>query len=394
MSTGSQTALQGVRVLEIGGDGYSVPYAGRLLADLGAEVILIEPVGGHPLRSSGGSFADDPLVARRTFSFLAGGKRSVVVDLDTPEGAVTLRRLIESCDVVVESLGADTLRSLGVQDDDIRGLDHAPVLVHVSPWGDTGPYRDLPATPIVLQAAAGWVTTRQEPGLPLVQVGGQMYEWIAGSYIAAAVMTARAWTRKNGTGATVDFSLFECIHSTLPYTRLMADTNRELGLAGTGAMWTPFGVRPCKDGWVGINILTGQQWVDACLLTDLTEFIDQQQELIRGEGDPVTFERRLLAWLSDRTVNEVVDLGQSLRIPVVPVATGGTVTSLPQWAERPFFSELDDNGRQFTVPGPPWRLNGTPAMPRRPVEAAGEATQAVLDELGLELGLTEVEKAR
>lgn len=384
MNTSSQTALQGVRVLELSNGGYSVPYAGRLLADLGAEVILIEPVGGHPLRSSGGSFDDDPLVARRMFSFLAGGKRSVVVDLDGPEGAVILRRLIESCDIVIETLGTDTLRSLGVEDDDVRGLEHAPVLVHVSPWGDTGPYRDLPATPLVLQAAAGWVSTRQEPGLPLVQVGGQMHEWIAGSFIAAAALTARAWTRRNGTGATIDFSLFECIHATIPYSRLMADTNRELGLTGTSAAWTPFGIRPCKDGWVGINILTGQQWVDACLLTGLADFADRQQELVRGEGDTETFERRLLEWLSDRTVNEVVDLGQSLRIPVVPVATGGTVTSLPQWAERPFFSELDDNGESFTIPGPPWRLSRTPTVPRRPIGEAGEATDAVLDELGVE----------
>ncbi|WP_055479837.1 CoA transferase [Sphaerimonospora mesophila] len=389
-SNGSQTALQGVRVLELGGSGYAVPYAGRLLADLGAEVILIEPVGGHPLRSSGGSFADDPVVARRTFSFLSGGKRSVVVDLDSPEAAVIMRRLIASCDVVIESLGTDTLRVLGVEDDDVSGLERAPVLVHVSPWGDTGPYRDLPATPLVLQAAAGWVTTRQEPGLPLVQVGGQMYDWIAGSFIAAAVMTARAWTRRNGTGATIDFSLFECIHATIPYTRLMTDTNRELGLAGTGPAWTPFGIRPCKDGWVGINILTGQQWVDACLLTDLADFTDKQQELVRGEGDLASFERRLLDWLSDRTVNEVVDLGQSLRIPVVPVAAGGRATSLPQWVERPFFSELDDDGEPFTIPGPPWRLNRTPAVTRRPVGEAGEATGAVLDELGL----TGVERAR
>ena len=371
------TALQDVRVLELGGGGgFAVPYATRLLADLGAEVVIIEPPGGHPLRASGGSFADDAAVAEAVYDFLTRGKRSVTMALEDPDNDMraALQHLVETSDVVVDGLGPGRLANLGIADSAVDG-----VLVHASDWGGSGPYRDRPATGLVLQAAAGWVTTRQEPGLPLVQVGGQMHEWIAGSYIAATVMTARAQARRTGAAVTADFSMFECIHSTLPYTRLMADTNVELGRGQTATTLAPFGVRPCQDGWVGINILTGQQWIDACLLMDLAEFAPLQQEMTLGVGDVDGFERRLLAWLASRTVNEVVDLGQTLRIPVVPVASGSTMTSSPQWLERGFFvPRTSRDGASTLEPGVPWRLAGTPAARDARAPTPGEDDEAFL----------------
>lgn len=372
------SALAGVRILELGhGFGYVVPYATRLLADLGAEVIVVEQADGHPLRTAGAATADQA-IAKHMFEVLGSGKKSVC--FASPETS-ELRELIASADVVVDGLGVGQLRALGFDDEQLRGSRSEAVVVHVSNWGDSGPYRDLPATGLVLQAAAGWVTTRHEPGLPFVQVGGQMHEWVAGSYVAAAVMTGRAWARRSGESVTADFSIFECIHSTIPYTRLMADTNAELGLGARPTVFTPFGVRPCSDGWVGINILTGQQWVDACLMTELGEFTDVQQELGRGEGDLVEFQTRLLNWLSDKSVNEVVDLGQALRIPVVPVATGASVSALPQWQDREFYLDVDSDSGGFSRPGPPWRLSQTPAFGARPAPGIGQHTTEVLDGL-------------
>ncbi|GAA1267574.1 hypothetical protein GCM10009609_33350 [Pseudonocardia aurantiaca] len=375
--TGS--ALNGIRVLELGGgDSYAVPYATRLLADLGAEVVMVEPPEGHALRRVPGAEGRDAHARRNVFSFLAGGKRSVV--LPDPHHR-SLGELLSWAEVVVDDLGVDGLAALGFDDDELRRLRPDSVTVHVSDWGDSGPYRDLPATALTLQATAGWVTTRNEPGAPLVQVGGRMHEWVAGAFIAAAVMTGRAAVRKTGIGVCVDFSVFECIHSTIPYTRLQLDTNVELGLGPTVTVFTPFGVRPCKDGWVGINILTGRQWVDACLVTDLGEFADQQQELGRGEGEIARFESRLLKWLSRRTVKEVVELGQAMRIPVVPVCPGGSVDLLPQWTQREFFVEVDGSDGTYMCPGPPWRLGATP--PHRGLRAPvlGEHTAGMLDDL-------------
>lgn len=375
--------LNGVRVLELGGGkGYAIPYATRLLADLGAEVVVVEPPGGHELRTSGGSFQNDPAVAAHVFDFLMRGKRSATLDLDNSTEGV-LRALASSSHVIVDGLDIGALATLGLDDADLLVMGTKPVVVHVSEWGASGPYRDRPATGLVLQAAAGWVSTRQEPGLPPVQVGGQMHEWVAGSYIAAAVMTARTQAGRTGQGVAVDFSLFECIHASLPSLRLMADTTAELDRGSPSTTLIPFGIRPCKDGWVGINILTAQQWKDACFLMELRDFADRQDELTAGVGDVEGFERRLINWLSSRTVDEVVELGQALRIPVVPVATGGTVTASAQWTARGFFeeyvTETSASSRSVVEPGPPWRLHRTSAVRARPPPLLGGDNDGLLD---------------
>lgn len=377
-TTETPTALAGVRVLELGGDSsYAIPYATRLLADLGADVVIVEEPEGHPLRRVC-HMSENPRVAHHMFEFFARGKRSVTLRLADDEARPALERLIRWADVIVDGLGAGVLAGLGFDDDKLRALRSGAVVVHASDWGSTGPYRDRPATGITLQAAAGWVSNRHEPGLPFVQVGGQMHEWIAGAYIAAAVMTGRAWVRRTGESVTADFSLFECIHSTIPYTHLLIESNAEMGLGATAPVYTPFGIRPCRDGWVGINILTGQHWVDACTLMGLDDFSDKQQELMRGEGDIPEFERRLLSWLSERTVSEVVELGQAMRIPVVPVPPGSSIHKLAQWVERPFFLECTHDGQTRIEPGPPWRLRRTPARRVGSAPRPGEHTEELL----------------
>jgi len=374
------TSLGGVRVLELGGGAnYVVPYATKLLVDLGADVIFVEEPDGHALRRGRADSLIEPDVAASIFDFLNSGKRSLSLNLD-PSTIGILEGLIQRADIVIDGLGVGKLEGLGI---DVQALKNAPsrtAIVRVSDWGDSGPYRDLPATGLTLQAAAGWITNRQEPNLHPVQVGGEMHEWVAGSYVAAAAMTARTHALKSGERTSVDFSVFECIHSTIPYSRLMLDSNRELGVGAVASQNTPFGVRPCEDGWVGINILTGQQWQDACLVTGLVEFMDRQQELVRGEGEVEKFEALLLDWLSTRTVDEVVELGQAMRIPVVPVATGATMPALPQWQERPFFTRADGPSGAYLRPGAPWRLSRTPTSDGKPAPTVGQNTDDIINE--------------
>ena len=374
METITAAALTDLRIVEISrDDSRAIPYGSRLLADLGADVVLVEPPAGHPLRRSASGTPDDDDLASAVFAYLASGKKSVVVDHSSTGNA--LGALLDTADVIVTDLTPDELGAcIGGE----LGDSKHRVAVYVTPWGLDGPYAGLPASGLVLQAAAGWVSNRMDPTSKVVQVGGRIHEWVAGSYIAAAILTARASVRRNGTNVDVDFSMFECLHSTLPYPRLMADTNAELGGPATPSMMTPFGVRRCLDGWVGINILTGQQWVDACLLTELDDFAGSQQEFNLGTGDLEAFQLRLLEWLSERTVNEVVELGQSLRIPVVPVATGATLAELSQWQERQWFEPLGD-ARGLQRPGPPWRLSRTPANTQRPAPAVNDAAALIGD---------------
>ncbi len=368
------TALTDLRVIEISRDrSVTIPYAARLLGDLGAEVVIVEPSLGHPLRESVHGDEASQELASAVFAYLASGKKSVAVDLSSDDRR--LAGVLASADVLLTDLRPEELAELGV---DVADGGAGRVVVFVTPWGLDGPYAGYAASGLVLQAAAGWVGNRMDPSSPVVQVGGNIHEWSAGSFVASAALMA--WrAQRTGPPVTVDFSMMECLHSTLPYSRLVADTNADMGGPAAPSQVTPFGVRPCADGWVGINILTGQQWIDACLLTELDDYADQQLDFYLGRGNLADFQVRLLEWLSHRTVSEVVDLGQSLRIPVVPVANGQTITESAQWLERPWFVPLGDDGR-LQRPGPPWRLAITPAHAQRSVPTVDKDGQ-LLDEL-------------
>lgn len=331
-------ALAGIRVVELAGEAdYAIPYAGKLLADLGAEVWLVEGEDGHPLRRGHPGMAEDPEVAGAVFAFLTQSKRCVA----EAEG------LIEQADVVIGPLGSlpGSARAANVQ-------------VAVSAWGNSGPYLGRPATPLVLQAAAGWVTSRKEVGLWPVQVGGHLPEWSSGSCIAASALTALQAARQSGEAVTVDISLHECLHAMLCYDKLRYDARGELGVSRDRILVAPFGIRPCKDGWVGINTLTEPQWADACRMTGLDDYAGQMQAMNRGEGDLAEFGRRLEAFLADKCVNDLVAEGQAKRIPVVPVGHGNSMCLFPQWAERAFFTEGEFAGRKFRQPGSPFRMSG------------------------------------
>ena len=360
-----QPALAGMRVVELGREAnYAVPYAAKLLADMGADVVLVEDGAGHDLRRGHPGMPANRDVSTAIFAFLAERKRSFVPD-DGEAGARQLGQLVASADIVIAPLGQAGLA---------EHLRPGAALITISPWGNSGPYRDRPATPLTLQAAAGWVTSRKDPGLWPVQVGGHMHEWACGSYIATAALTALREARHEKLAVTCDIGLFECLHSMLCYDKLRYDARGELGVSRDRILLAPLGTRPCKDGWVGINTLTEAQWADACRMLGLEEYSGQMQAMNRGEGDLAELGRKLEAFLADKTINEMVDLGQRMRIPVVPVADGNSLCDFPQWQQRRFFAERVVEGRSYRQPGPPWRFYGSPtpqAMEDSPAGAIG-----------------------
>ncbi len=348
-------ALAGLRVVELAGEAdYAIPYAGKLLADLGAEVVLVEGADGHPLRRGHPGMAHDPVIAGAVFAFLTQGKACIAEP----------GKLIEQADVVIGPPGS------------FPETGHpGSAKIAVSPWGNSGPYAGRPATPLILQAAAGWVTSRKEVGLWPVQVGGHMPEWASGSYIAAAALTALTAARQNGEAVSVDISLHECLHAMLCYDKLRYDARGELGVSRDRILVAPFGIRPCKDGWVGINTLTEAQWAHACRMTGLDDYAGQMQAMNRGEGNLAAFGTRLEAFLADKCVGDLVIQGQARRVPVVPVGHGSSMCDFPQWAEREFFTEGEFAGRSYWQPGSPFRMAGSKNSLPAATESGATRTQ-------------------
>lgn len=358
-------ALSRLKVIELG-QGVAAPYGARLLADLGADVVKVERPGGDPLRADGPFHPDDR--DRREpglFGYVNANKRGVA--LDPRRDTERLRALILASDVLIEDQGPGVLESLGLDPRELR--EHAPQLcvVRLSDHGQTGPYRDRTATPYTLQAAAGLITPRG--GTEPVPVGGRYLEFVAGGYLAAAALTVRHGALRSGSGQDVDMSLMECFHSVLTFPTV---TNRVLKLLGRAPLRSEnvvLGVKRCRDGWVGVNILTGQQWHDICEIMGAAEYIDLREELRQPGPLRDDFERRADAWLAEMTTDEVVALGQALRIPVVPVNDGESILRTAQWTERADF--FVPEGRAVR-PSFPWRFALTPAASRRPAPAYGE----------------------
>ena len=370
------SALHGVHVLELGGD-VATAYATRLLADLGADTVKIEPPQGDTLRERArrASTQEDAAIARGLFEYLNANKHSVVIDPEAADSRERLRHHFRWADIVIERLGPGGLEELGLDRDTREELRPSAVVVRLSDWGLTGPNPNQPATPLTVQAAAGWITSRGDPQGPSVQVGGQMDQYVVGCYASTAALTGRAAAQRSGVGGEIDLSVMECLHSTVPYTRLFMDVLVEMGWGGNpGDQRTPFGVRPCKDGWVGINILTGQQWVDACTATGLADYTEFQHALMQGEIALEPFSDRLKEWLADRTVNEVVELCQAFRIPAVPIGSADRFGQFEQWQEREFFLEVEGDDGVLQRPGFPWRLSATPAKRPERSPRLGEHT--------------------
>jgi len=361
-------ALDGLHVVEIA-DEISGPYCGKLFVDLGAEVTKIERPEGDSLRRWGPFPGGEPDPDRAgLFEYLNAGKLGAVLDITSARGAASARRLIGDADVLIDGSAPGTLEKAGLE----RHADSRLVVVRISNFGQHGPFRDSAATSLTMQAASGWITAR-DPDRPPVQAGARIAEYVAGAYAALGALTALR-IAPVGQVTEVDVSVLEALLSTLPYPMLMAERARELGLPSNVRQAPMLGVVRAGDGWVGINCLTGQHWLDVCDMIGLPEYGEQQYAIMMGGPERAEFFAAAQPWLSERTVAEIVDLSQALRIPAAPIADGAGALECPQYAKRGFFVDGGGQDWSFRRPGPPFRLSKTPAAPTRPAPRLGDAS--------------------
>ncbi|MBY0286384.1 MAG: CoA transferase [Mycobacteriaceae bacterium] len=359
-------ALEGLRVVEIAED-IAGPYCTKLLVDLGAEVTKIEPPTGDPMRRWGpfpGGISDPNKSG--LFEYLNAGKRGATIDLDSD--AAGAGKLIAQAHLLVDGLPPGTLDRLGLGMDALLALNPDLVIIRISDFGHHGPWRDRAATSLTVQAASGWVNNR-DPGRPPVQAGGRISEYVAGGYGALAALTALR--SAPGPFIEVDVSVLESLLSTLPYPMLLAEKMKNLGMPANTRSAPMMGIVRAADGWVGINCLTGQHWLDACAMLGLPEYGEQQIEIMLGGPERAEFFEKAQPWLSEQKVGDIVELSQAMRVPASPVNDGGSVFECAQYLDRGFFIDAGGDGWSFRRPGAPFRLSKTPVSPPRPAPLLG-----------------------
>lgn len=399
-------ALAGCRVLELSHSSAAV--AGRVLADLGAEVIKIEPVGGEPARRAEPAFHDES-GGRHSLSFLAFNlnKRSVTLDLDTSAGREILGRLAAASDIVVldwERVGtpqeADRLHEI------CAAGNPRLVFCEIWPYG-RGPYETTAATDLTLQAQGGHLYLNGDTDRPPVRISAPVATVQGGVEAASAALMAYYHAVRTGLGQRVDVSLQSCVVWTMLNTTMTwqcmgideirgGSVKKERGNSFfTRLVW------PCADGHIQFgpvgggggkarevsfgtlvewmraeghfaDILLAHDWNGEARFTVPQEAYDEVTEVIG-------------AFLRTRTMAELIERGMKRRILLAPVYSVPQLLEAEQLVARGFFREVKDDRRGATAlhPGPFARLSGTPIVDFRPAPEAGADTADVLGTAGL-----------
>jgi crotonobetainyl-CoA:carnitine CoA-transferase CaiB-like acyl-CoA transferase len=343
-------------------------YTTKLLTDAGADVVLVEPPAGHPLRSwsATGSSLDGRDGA--LFQYLHAGQRSVVADPTDPVVAA----LLAGADLVVDDADDPLL-----DPDALRAAHPHLVVLSITSYGLTGPYRGRPATEFIVQAECGSVGCRGRQDQPPVQAGGRVSDWTAGAYAAPGALAAVLRARRTGRGAHVDCSVADVMAiaaSTFSDTMHSMNGRPELTTAPR-SIEVP-SIEPTSDGWVGFNTNTGQQFESFLVL------IEQPEELISGRWNTLgaryaavdEWNALVRSWTTRHTTAEVVERASALRIPVAGVCDGASVLEHEHLTARGVFV---DNPGGFRQPRPPYLVNGESPRPIRPAPRLGEHTASV-----------------
>lgn len=351
LSGASPTPLDDLRVVEIS-DRIAGAYCGKLLVDAGADVVKVEPADGDPLRrftaTGSPTETDAPL-----FSYLNAGKRSVTSASD---------ELLAGADVVI-------MTRQGIDPGAL--LDRAPrcIVASVSDFGSTGPWSERPATEFTLQAWSGLTGFRGDPAGPPISIGGELGEYMGGACAAYGVLALRRRVRRGGPGGHLDMSMLEAITLMQSSEWLHSQLLKVPPIRRSVEVPS---IEEAADGYVGISMVTGQQWLDFAAMVDcpeLTEIPDLRFQIGRWDYRDWIRER-IGPWMRERTVDEIVELGQLFRLPIAALGNGSTIPQMDHLRERGVYV---DNPAGFRQPRSPWLMSAAAPAPVRRAPALGQA---------------------
>ena len=389
-----QGALDGVRVIEWGAL-VSAPFCGKVLGELGADVIKVEPPGAGEEGRRRGPYPGNVPHLERSGSFLFANlhKRGITLDVSHPEGRQILDRLLASADILVENQPLDTIESLGLGYDSVKERHPRLIVTSISPYGRTGPYRAYQGTDLTANAMSGLSFGTGHPQREPLITPLHQASYLAGVGAAFASVVALLGRDLTGRGQPVDVAEAQVIGTLLTGYHLPTYIYR--GVAGfrSGNRMRlglfPNCVLPCRDGYVCIDapqmeqyrrfldLLGEQDWMENPRYRDRRAMSDQY---------PEEAESLIAPWFMERTKQEILDACLGNRIPCVPVQTFDETLDDPQLNARDYFREMG-NGQAGTYryPGPPYRLSGTPAKWVRAAPTLGQHNAQVYgDDLGLE----------
>ena len=383
--------LQDVRVIDLT-QALAGPFCTMLLADLGADVIKVEPPRGDMTRGM------PPWVGPREeapyggyFASINRNKRSIALDLENEADLHILFQLAESADAIVENSKAGVMDRLGVSYETVRRLNPRIVYGAIRGFGDprTGasPYADWPAFDIVAQAMGGIIGTTGPAGSAGYPAGASVGDIFPGTLAALGIVAAVHRARASGEGQFMDIAMYDgvlalCENIVYQYSF----GGRELTPKGTGhAALCPFDVFPAADGAVAIAAPTPNHWAVLCGLIDRTDLIDDPrtfENIARLEHRDLVLDA-ISAWTRTRTKAAIVEEFAG-RVPVGPVNLAGDIFNDPHVRAREMLAEIElpGSGRRVQIAAPPLKFTQTPARVYRRPPLLDEHRAEILAEIG------------
>ncbi len=392
-ASSSPGPLAGLKVLELG-QLIAGPFAAKTLADFGAEVVKIEPpadanrpgaVGGDPLRKWR-LLKDGTSV---WWQVQSRNKRSLALNLKAPEAQDIVRQLVLESDVLIENFRPGAMEGWGLGPDELLQLNPRLIMLRISGYGQTGPYRDRPGFGVVAEAMGGLRHLTAEPGRVPVRVGVSMGDTLAALHGVIGILLALQHRHVSGHGQVIDVALYEavfnCMESLLPEYSAFGAVRGPAGSALPGI--APSNAYLCNDGGYALIAGNGDSIYKRLMKTIDREDLGSDPALKDNAGRVARIEeidQAIGLWAAQRTVGEVLALLDQASVPAGRIYTVADIAADPHYAARGMLdSVLMNDGSTLMVPGIVPKLSATPGSQRRNAPALGQDSNAVLRELGL-----------
>ena len=376
--------LKGLRVIDLTKD-FAGPFCTMILSDLGAEVIKVEkPGSGDETRAWG-----PPFVKGLSYYFLSlnRGKKSITLDLKTPEAQKIIRQLVKDSDILVESFRPGTLAQYNLDYSKLRRVNKALVYCSISGFGQTGPYRDRPGYDIVAFAMSGIMNTTGEKGRPSVRVSIPVADIAAGHYASTAILACLSRRLVTGRGEYIDISLYDSIVSWLSYlaTYYFATGKEPERMGSAHPSIVPYQAFSCRDRELIIAVGNDSQWQALCHTLGLERLLEQKR--FSTNPDRVRNRTNLIPILSERLRTRPASYwSRALNqqgVPSAPVYKIADMVRDPQIKHRGLFRSVGSNIPQLISP---IRVINDTQRPTNPAPKLGRDTRKVLQELGYSKG--------
>lgn len=396
--------LEGLRVLDLTDEKGML--CGRMLADLGAEVVKIEKPMGDPSRQIGPFYHNVPHPERSLYWFAYNlNKKGITLDIETLDGQDLFKKLVAKADVVVESFPVSYLKKIGLDYRVLSEINPQVCMASITPFGQTGPYNHYKGSDIVGMAMSGYLHLCGDPDRPPLRIGVPQANFHGASEAAAAIMVALFYRDQSGKGQFIDVSIQQSMVSTtlqaIPFWQL-ANTNLER--SGDFRVGLSSGARsrqtwPCKDGAINFVLYGGT--AGSSINTNLVKWMTEENmvndylmkidfpnwdvfKITQEEMDKV--EEPIYKFFMNHTKDELQREGAKKKVPIVPVSSVSEVVNSEQLKAREFWIGVEhpELGETIRYPGFAMKLSQAPCQVRYRAPLIGEHNLEIYqNELGL-----------